>query len=192
VLVSASAIGIYGPDRGAEVLDEFSAPGSGFLSTLVQDWEAATRPAEAAGIRVCHLRTGMVMSRHGGALRRMLPLFRLGLGGPLGSGRQYWSAVSLADEIAAIRFLLQTPSCSGPYDVTAPTPVTNREFTRVLARVLRRPALLPAPAPALHVYLGEFAQDVLGSLRVVPTRLLEAGFRHHHRDVESVVRAGLA
>jgi len=191
VLVNASASGIYGPDRGDEILDESSALGRGFLADLVRDWEAATAPAQAAGVRVATLRTGLVMTRHGGALQRQLPFFRLGLGGPLGRGRQWWSHVSLVDTVRAIRFLLECETCSGPYDVTAPEPVTNAEFTRVLARALGRPALLPVPPPALQIYLGEFAQDVLGSLRILPTRLIEAGFTFEHPDAESVVRAAL-
>jgi uncharacterized protein len=191
VLVNASASGIYGPDRGDEVLDESSTLGRGFLADLVRDWEAATAPAQAAGVRVCTLRTGLVMTRHGGALQRQLPFFRLGLGGPLGRGKQWWSHVSLVDTVRAMRFLLECETCSGPYDVTAPEPVTNAEFTRVLARTLGRPALLPVPSPALQIYLGEFAGDVLGSLRILPTRLLEAGFTFEHPDAESVVRAAL-
>ena len=191
VLVSGAAIGVYGPDRGDERLDESSALGWGFLADLVRDWEAATAPAAAAGVRVCTIRTGLVMSKHGGALERQLPFFRLGIGGPLGRGKQWWSHVSLVDVVRAIRFLLECEDCSGPYDVTAPEPVTNAEFTKVLARALGRPALLPVPPPALRIYLGEFAQDVLGSLRVYPTRLLAAGFEFEHPDAESVVRAAL-
>lgn len=191
VLVNASGSGVYGPDRGDEVLDESSATGTGFLADLVLDWESATAPAQSAGVRVCTLRTGLVMTRRGGALQRQLPFFKLGIGGPLGSGRQWWSHVSLIDTVRAIRFLLECETCSGPYDVSAPEPATNAEFTRVLGRALGRPALLPVPPIALRIYLGEFAQDVLGSLRVLPTRLLDAGFTFQHPDAESVVHAAL-
>lgn len=191
VLVSASGISYYGVERGDLILDETASPGPGFLSEVVQVWEQATHPAQAAGIRVCHARTGLVMTRRGGAFARMLPFFRLGAGGRLGSGRQYWSFVSLRDVVRAIQFLLEAEGASGSYNVTAPQPVTNAEFTRVLSRVLRRPAVIPVPAWALRIVVGEFAQDVLGSLRVVPTRLLEAGFTHVHPDAESTIRAAL-
>ncbi|MGI5337502.1 TIGR01777 family oxidoreductase [Streptomyces sp. CA-181903] len=191
VLVSASATGFYG-DAGDRVLDEDSPPGRGFLAGVCQEWEAATAPAAEAGVRTVLIRTGLVVSRSGGAWGRMFPLFRLGLGGPLGDGRQYWSFISLRDHIAAVRHLLETPELSGPVNLTAPEPVTNREVARTMGRVLRRPALLPAPAPALRLVLGELASDVLSSQRAVPRRLLDSGFRFAHPDVESAVRAALA
>jgi uncharacterized protein (TIGR01777 family) len=134
---------------------------------------------------------GMVMSRHGGVLDRMLPFFRRGLGGPLGGGQQYWSYISLDDVVRALRFLVETHGCSGPYDVTTPQPVTNAEFSRVLARALNRPTLLPVPGFALRVRFGELVDDIVGSLRVVPTRLVESGFEHRHLDASSVVAAAL-
>lgn len=192
VLVSASAIGVYGTGHGSEPLDEDDPPGgTGFLVGLCTAWEAAAAPAAAADIAVCHPRMGMVMTRSGGAMARMLPFFRLGFGGPLGGGEQFWSHVSLVDTVRALRFLLETPGCAGPYNVTAPEPVTNAEFSRVLARALHRPMLLPVPAFAVRVRLGELADDVLASLRVTPRRLLEAGFRFEHPDARSVVAAAL-
>lgn len=191
VLVSASATGIYGPDRGDEILDESSALGDGFLADVCREWEAATAAAADAGVRVVHLRSGLVMSRHGGALRRMLPLFRTGAGGRLGGGRQWWSHVSLHDEVRAIRFLLESEDCAGPYNLTAPHPATNAQFSAELARAVHRPAVLPVPSLALRVALGDFAQDILGSLRVLPRRLQAAGFTHLHPDAPTVVRAAL-
>ncbi|MBZ4323646.1 TIGR01777 family oxidoreductase [Streptomyces huiliensis] len=191
VFVSGSATGVYG-DAGDRVLDEDSPPGRGFLAEVCQEWEAATVPATEAGVRTVRVRTGLVVSRGGGAWGRMFPLFRLGLGGPLGNGRQYWSFISLHDHIAALRHVLDTPELSGPVNLTAPEPVTNREVARAMGRVLRRPALFPAPAPALRLVLGELASDVLSSQRVVPRRLLDSGFRFAHPDVESAVRAALA
>ena len=186
VLVSGSAIGFYG-DTGEQAVDEASPRGSGFLADVVAMWEAAAQPAIDAGIRVAYARTGLVMTPRGGAMQRMLPLFKLGLGGPLGNGRQFWSSVSLADEIRALQFLLEH-EVKGPFNITAPTPVTNREFTRIMSRVFRRPAIVPVPAFALRLVLGGFAGEVLGSQRVLPTRLLDAGFVFEHPDTESILR----
>lgn len=191
VFVSASGINYYGSDRGLEILDEDSSPGSGFLATLCPDWEDAASPARDAAIAVCHPRFGIIMHRSGGALARMLPLFTKGLGGTLASGDQYWSHVSLMDVTNAIRFLIEEHGCVGPYNVTAPEPVTNGEFTRFLGQALRRPALMRAPGLALRIALGEYADDVVGSLRVIPQRLVDGGFRHHHPDVQSVIAAAL-
>ncbi|WP_171171799.1 TIGR01777 family oxidoreductase [Streptomyces sp. I05A-00742] len=191
VLVSASAIGVYG-DAGDRALDEDSPPGRGFLAGVCQEWEEAAAPAAEAGVRTVLTRTGLVVSRDGGAWGRLFPLFRLGLGGRLGDGRQYWSFIALQDHIAALRHLLDTPGLSGPVNLTAPHPVTNREVTRTMGRVLRRPVLLPAPAPALRLALGEFASEVLASQRVLPRRLLDSGFRFAFPDAESAVRAALA
>jgi uncharacterized protein len=191
VLVSASAIGIYG-DTGDREVDEDSPAGAGFLADVVSAWEASAAPACAAGTRVVHPRTGLVLSRRGGALPRMLPIFRLGLGGPLGSGRQYWSFVSLVDEVRALRHLIDDERLSGPVNVTAPQPVTNAEMTRALASALHRPAVLPVPGLALRVVFGEFATDLLGGQRVRPTRLLSVGFRFSHPDVDSALRAALS
>lgn len=191
VLVSASGVNVYGNDRGRDRIDEDYPAGEDFLSTLCVDWEAATAPARAAGIAVCHPRFGIVIGHGGGALGRMLPLFRLGLGGTLGGGEQYWSPVSLTDAVRALQFLIEEHGCVGAYNVTAPAPVTNAEFSRVLAHALNRPMLLPAPGFGLRLVLGEYAQVVTGSLRVLPTRLLDSGFVHDHPDTRAIIAAGL-
>ena len=189
VLLSASAVGFYG-DTGDRVVDETAAAGDDFLARVCVQWEAATDAAVEAGVRVALLRTGLVLGP-GGLLGRMAPLFRLGLGGPLGSGRQYWPWISLDDEVAAIRFLLATP-LSGPVNLTAPTPVTNAEFTRALADVVHRPALLPVPGAALSLVLGEFARvGVLAGQRAVPARLTAAGFTFARGDLADALRAAL-
>jgi hypothetical protein len=172
VLVSASAVGFYG-NRGDEELDESSVPGEGFLAEVCRDWEAAASAASEAGIRVVLSRFGVVLAREGGALARLLPLFRFGLGGRLGSGRQFMSWIALDDAVRAVEFVLENDSLRGPINVTSPQPVTNREFTEALASVLRRPALLPAPAMLLRAALGEMADEMLlSSARVFPRRLL--------------------
>ncbi len=178
VLVSASAVGVYG-DRGDELLTEDSPPVAGFLAELCRDWEAAAGPVTAAGIRLVTVRSGIVLSPAGGALERQLPLFRLGLGGRLGSGRQWTSWVSIDDEVRAILFALRHAELSGPVNVTAPAPVTNSQFTAALGRALRRPAILPVPAAALTVVLGRAlaTEMILASHRVLPTVLEAAGFR---------------
>jgi len=179
-LLSASAIGIYGR-RGDEPLDESAAPGAGFLAEVARDWEAACLPARAAGIRVVQLRFGIVLSPRGGALARMLPLFRLGLGGPLGNGRQYFSWIHISDAARAMRHLLERPDLEGAFNIAAPTPVPNRAFAQELGRALRRPALLPAPAFALRLAFGEMADAaLLGGARALPRRLLESGFAFRH------------
>nr|WP_243761682.1 TIGR01777 family oxidoreductase [Streptomyces sp. YIM 98790] len=187
-----SAIGWYGY-QGDRRLDEDSPPGEGFLPGLARDWEAAAEPARRAGVRTVFLRTGLVVAGHGGAWGPLFPVFRAGIGGRLGSGRQFWSFISLEDEIAAIRFLLadRQNALSGPVNLTAPEPVTNREVTAAMSRVLRRPALFPVPAALLRAVLGEFAGDVVGSQRVVPRRLLEAGFVFAHPGIEEAVRAAV-
>ncbi len=190
VLVSASAVGYYG-QTGDRVIDEDCPAGDDFLAEVCVEWEAAARPAADAGVRVVHPRTGLVLSTAGGAGARLFPLFRLGLGGRLGSGAQYWSYISLADEIAALRFLIDHPDIAGPVNLTAPVPVTNRELTASLGHALGRPTPFPVPEAALKAVLGEFAVEVTGSHRVVPGRLLEAGFRFRHPDVDSAVRAAL-
>lgn len=192
VFVSGSAEGYYGNDRGRLILDENDPPGETFLARLCVDWEAAAAPAKAAGIAVCHPRLGIVMHRSGGALGRMLPLFRFGLGGRLGGGEQFWSFVSRADTTRALRFLVEEHGCVGAYNVTAPQPAANAEFARVLAEAMKRPALVPAPSFAVQVVLGEYADEVLGSLRIVPSRLLDSGFTFEHPDARSVVAAALA
>ncbi|MER5638575.1 TIGR01777 family oxidoreductase [Kitasatospora sp. NPDC002227] len=190
VLVNASAVGFYG-QTGAQVVDEDAPAGSDFLAGVCAEWEAAARPAEAAGVRVAYARTGLVLSKAGGAGARLFPLFRLGLGGRLGSGEQYWSLISAADEVAALRFLLETEGLSGPFNLAGPEPVTNRELTAALGRVLRRPTPFPVPESVLKAVLGDMAVEVAGSHRVVPKRLLEAGFRFEHTAVDDIVRAAL-
>ncbi|WKK22323.1 TIGR01777 family oxidoreductase [Streptomyces olivoreticuli] len=190
VLVSGSAIGIYG-DTGDRETDESTPPGHGFLADVCQEWEEAAGPAAEAGVRTVFARTGLVVARGGGAWAKLFPLFRLGLGGRLGSGGQYWSFIALHDHVAALRHLLDTGTLSGPVNLTAPRPVTNREVTAVMGRVLHRPTLCTAPAPALRLALGEMAGDVLASQRVLPRRLLDSGFSFAFPDVESAVRAAL-
>lgn len=180
VLVSASATGFYG-DRGDEILDEDSPPGTGFLADVCRAWEDAYLPAVDAGLRVVLLRIGVVLSARGGALKRMLPPFRFGLGGRLGSGRQYMSWIGLEDLVGVVVRALTDETLSGPVNAVAPDPVTNTEFTRTLARVLRRPAVLPVPAFALRAIAGEMADALLlSSTRVRPARLLDRGFPYRH------------
>lgn len=191
VFVSGSAVGIYG-DRGDEVLTEESTRGEDFLAVVCRDWEAATAPAEAAGIRVVHLRTGIVLAGRGGALKKQLPLFRLGLGGPLASGRQWTSWVSLHDEVGAILHALRSDDLSGPINVTAPNPVTNAELTKELGRAVRRPAFLPVPKAALAVVLSrELASSITGSQRALPTRLEAHGYHFKHPEVAGALDAAL-
>ena len=185
--VVASAVGYYG-DTGDRVVDESSPSGAGFLARLCRQWEAAATPATEAGVRVANLRTGLVLSSAGGLLARLRPLFRLGIGGRLGDGRQYLSWIALLDEIAAIRFVIGNPALSGPVNLTGPQPVTNAEFTTTLARVMHRPALLPAPAPALRLVLGEFAQDILTGQRAMPRALQAAGFEFRYPNVQAALR----
>lgn len=190
VLLNASAIGFYG-DRGDEVLDENSAPGDGFFADVCRAWEAATQAAEEAGVRVCNLRTGLVVGPGGGMMKRLVPLFKAGIGGPLGNGRQYQSWVSLADEIGAIVFLMNA-ELSGPVNLTGPTPVPNAVFADVLGHALRRPSLLPAPKFGLKLVLGEFADNTVESTRAVPRVLLDAGYEFIHPDVDRAVRWAVA
>jgi uncharacterized protein (TIGR01777 family) len=196
VLLVASATGIYG-NRGDELLNEDSAPGTGFLADLCRQWEAAAQPAVDAGIRVVHLRFGVVLGpaskTHPGALDKMIPIFRLGLGGPLGNGRQWMSWISLQDTASAILFALETRSLTGSVNVTAPNPVTNRELTRTLARQLHRPAFFPAPAFALRLALGEMADEaLLSSARALPAKLNAAGFQFTHPTIDLAIAAALA
>lgn len=190
VFVSGSALGFYG-ETGDRAVDEEAPPGEGFLPSLCVEWEEAAAPAEEAGIRTVFPRTGLVVARGGGAWGRLFPIFRAGLGGRLGDGRQYWSFISLHDEVAALRHLIDTESLAGPVNLTAPEPVTNREVTAAMGRVLRRPTLFAVPSPVLRVALGELAGDVLGSQRVVPRRLLESGFSFAFPTVDEAVRAAL-
>jgi uncharacterized protein (TIGR01777 family) len=188
VLVSASAIGFYG-DRGDEVLTERSPPGDDFLASLCVRWEAETAPAAAAGVRVACVRTGLVLSRAGGALPKLLPLFKLGLGGRFGSGAQWWSWITLDDEIRALVWLLEN-DVRGPVNVVAPDPVTNRAFTRILGAVLSRPARLPVPRFGPRLLLGsELADSLLfTSARVQPSRLESSGFAFSHSTLEVGLR----
>ncbi len=191
VLLSGSAVGYYG-DRGDQVLTESSPPGRGFGAELCVAWEEAALEAERLGVRVCLLRTGPVLGAGGGMLARMLPAFRLGLGGPLGSGRQWLAWIHLQDHLAAIRYLVEHETLEGPFNLVAPEPVTNRELARTLGRVLGRPARLPAPAFALRWLLGEQAEILLASQRAVPQRLLEAGFTFAYPHLEAALRQLLA
>ncbi len=190
VLLCGSAIGYYG-DTGDRPVDEEAPPGEGFLAEVCQEWEAAAGAAVRAGIRTVFGRTGLVVAREGGAWGRLFPLFRLGLGGRLGDGRQYWSFIALADHIAALRHILETDSLSGPVNLTGPAPVTNREVTAAMGRVLRRPTVAAAPAPALRLVLGEFAGDVLSSQRVLPAKLSRSGFSFVFPEVDAAIRAAL-
>ena len=189
-LVAGSAIGWYG-ETGDRAVDETAPAGTGFLADVVRAWEAAADPAREAGIRVTHARTGLVVSGAGGAWARLLPIFKLGLGGKLGSGRQYWSWISLRDEISALMYLLDNESLSGPVNLTGPAPATNSEVTEAMGRVLHRPTLFSVPAFALKTVLGEFSIEVLGSARVLPAVLEDTGFTWQDATVESAIRAAL-
>jgi hypothetical protein len=191
VLLSSSAIGYYG-DRGSELLREESAPGEGFLPDVCRQWEAATDSATRAGIRVVHLRTGLVLSSKGGAMGKMLLPFKLGVGGKIGSGRQYWSWISLDDLCGAIVHSLQA-NLHGPVNAVSPTPVTNLEFTKALGRAISRPTIFPMPAFAARIALGEMADELLlASARVEPTKLMASRFGFRHRELEATLRYLLA
>lgn len=182
-LLQASAVGFYG-DRGDEVLTEDSPSGDGFLAGVVRAWEEATRPARDAGVRVVHLRTGIVLSPRGGALGRLLPLLRLGVGGPLGSGRNTWPWITVEDHVRAMEHLL-TSAVAGPVNMTGPAPAAQGEVVRAVARELRRPALVRVPRWALRLVLGGFADEVLASQHVLPTVLLGDGFEFRHADLDA-------
>jgi hypothetical protein len=191
VLVSASATGFYG-DRGAEKLDEESAPADDFLGRVCQEWEAAARPATEAGIRVVYPRIGVVLSGEGGALLKMVAPFKLGLGGRVGGGGQYMSWVALEDVVGVIRRALEDETMSGPYNLVAPEPITNGDFTRALGRVLNRPTIFAAPAFALRLVYGEMADALLLSgARVYPKRLTAAGYGFAYPDLEGALRHAL-
>jgi len=185
VLLQASGIGAYG-DRGDTLVDESEPLGRTFFAGVVRQWEASTAVAEAAGVRVAHLRTGIVLSPEGGALARLLPLLRLGLGGPLGTGRQYWSWITLPDEVAAIIHLLDAP-VAGPVNLVA-SATTNAELTRAIAARMGRPAVLRPPAWALRLVLGDLSQEVLGSVRASPAKLAASGFVPQRPDVDAAAR----
>lgn len=187
----ASAIGFYG-DRGDEILDEESAPGTGFLTKVCVDWEAAAEPAKERGIRIIHLRFGIVLSDAGGALKKMLPPFKMGVGGKLGSGRQYMSWVTLEDAVRIIIHALDNESLRGPVNVVSTNPVTNLEFTKTLGRVLSRPTFFAVPAFALRLAFGDLADEgLLASTRVIPKRLEQTGYTFRHAQLEDALRSAL-
>jgi uncharacterized protein (TIGR01777 family) len=189
VLISASAVGFYG-DRGDAVLDEADSRGEGFLADVVEAWEAATAAAASAGVRVVTIRSGVVLSADGGALGKVLPLFRLGLGGKLGSGKQWLPWVTMSDEIAAIKFLLTHDELSGPVNISAPEPVRNSVYTAAIGRALHRPAVAAVPKFALRAALAGFADEgALVSQRVLPRKLLDAGFDFGYIDIDSAVQS---
>ncbi|MGV9338154.1 TIGR01777 family oxidoreductase [Streptomyces sp. NPDC003688] len=188
VFVNGSAIGYYG-DTGDRITDESAPPGEGFLPSVCEEWEEAAAPVREAGVRTVFVRTGLVVASGGGAWGRLFPLFKAGLGGRLGDGRQYWSYIALHDEVAAIRHLIDRADLSGPFNLTAPDPLTNQQITEAMGRVLHRPTPFPVPAAVLRAVLGEMAGDVLGSQRVVPRRLLESGFAFAFPGIEDAIRA---
>lgn len=192
VLVSGSAVGYYGADRGDEPLTENASPGTDFMGKLGVEWEGAASPAAEAGIRVVHPRMGVVLDPRGGALKRMLPPFRLGAGGRMGSGRQWMAWITLRDAVRALRFLVDRPDLSGGVNVVA-EPVSNAEFTRALGNALGRPTVMMVPTPALRLAFGEMADGtILASQRVLPRRLLDAGFEFEHPRIDVALSALLA
>jgi uncharacterized protein len=192
VLLSGSAVGFYG-DRGDEAVDEGSAPGTDFLAGVAREWELATSAASDAGVRVVLLRTGIVINPHGGALERLLPPFRLGVGGPIGTGRQWMSWIALEDHLRAMEHAIATTGIHGPVNLVAPNPVTNAEFAATLGRVLGRPALVPVPSFALELLYGEMARaTILAGQRVLPRKLLANGFHFTHPTLEEALRFELA
>jgi uncharacterized protein (TIGR01777 family) len=190
VLLSGSAIGWYGDTGGREVTEAEPA-GRGFLSEVVRDWEAAAAEAASAGLRVVTLRSGVLLSPHGGILGKLLPLFRLGLGGRIGSGRQVMSWIGLSEWVAAARFLLGRADITGPVNLTTPNPVTNAEFTSALAAAVHRPALMLVPTPALKIAVGGVSSDILSSARVLPQRLLDGGYQFQHPGIAGALAAEL-
>jgi uncharacterized protein (TIGR01777 family) len=192
VFLSASGAGYYG-DRGDEAVDEESAPGTDFLAQVARDWERATSAARDGGVRVVLLRTGVVLSPHGGMLERLLPLFRLGVGGPIGTGRQWISWIALDDYLRATEHAMATTGLHGPVNFVSPNPVTNAEFAATLGRVLGRPALVPVPSFALELLYGEMARaTILAGQRVIPKMLLRNGFHFAHPTLEEALRFELA
>ena len=186
--ISASAIGFYG-NRGDEILREDSPSGEGFAAEICRQWESATQPAAQAGIRTAQMRIGVVMSADGGALPAMLTPFRMGLGGRLGNGRQWWTWVSVRDVVGAIQHVLNHETLSGPVNTVAPNPVTNAEFTRILASALNRPAIFPMPAFAVGLIFGEMGEELfLGSQRVEPAKLAGTGYQFQHPDLKNALK----
>ncbi|MGZ0146910.1 TIGR01777 family oxidoreductase [Kribbella sp. WER1] len=192
VLITQSGIGGYGTDLGDRILTEDSDLGDGFLADVVRLWEGALEPAQAAGSRVAALRTGVVLDRKAPAFQLLSLPFRLGLGGRLGSGTQYFPVVSLTDWIRAVRHVAENDAVNGPVNIALPTPATNTEFTEALATALHRPSFLPIPGSLMKLALGEFAWELLGSKRALPTRLQSSGFTFHHPHVAAAVSAALA
>ena len=190
VFVSGSAMGFYG-DTGDIAVDENAELGEGFLSDVVFNWEYAAQRVRKNKIRVVHPRTGLVMSKRGGLLKKVLPIFRLGLGGKLGNGKQYWSYISLEDEIRAIFHLIEDVRLTGGVNLTNPNPVTNAEFTKALSSVVNKPAFFNVPSIALKIALGEFSIEALGSSRVLPSKLLASGFEFKHKDILSTLNSAL-
>lgn len=192
VFVSASGMGYYG-HRKDEILTEESSSGRGFLAELARDWEAATKPASQAGVRVILLRTSVVLSMKGGALLQLLPSFKIGMGGKIGNGKQYWPWITLADVVSAIRFAIDHDTLSGPINLAAPQQTTNREFSKALGRVLKKPAVFPLPSVVVTLILGEMGQEaLLTSTRGVPAKLLAAGYEFKYPEVEPALRAVIA
>jgi uncharacterized protein len=188
VLICASAVGFYG-DRGDEILDEYSSAGTGFLAGVCKNWEMSGQRATVLGVRVVCGRIGVVLTQNGGMLKKILPIFKLGLGGKLGSGKQFWSWISLDDLVETFMFCLSHDSLSGPVNFVAPHPITNKEFTKALAGVIKRPAFIAVPAPLLRITLGSMAESlILSSQRVTPNRLVNAGFNFSHPGIEPALR----
>jgi len=188
--ISSSAIGFYGTSETA-TFDERSPRGSDFMADLCMQWEDATEAAVESGVRTCRVRTGIALGKGGGALSKMLPFFRFFIGGPLGSGRQWMSWIHVDDLCALYQFLLENPRLSGAFNGTAPNPVTNKDLSRALGRVMHRPSLLPVPAPMLRLTLGEIADMLVRGQRVLPRRAEEAGFRFEHPEIEEALRDAL-
>jgi uncharacterized protein (TIGR01777 family) len=192
LLICASAIGYYG-DRGMEILNERSDPGDGFLAQVCQEWEAATKPAAEAGIRVIHLRFGIILSSEQGALAKMLPAFKAGLGGKIGSGQQYMSWITVEEVVRVIQYVITTPGLNGPINVVSPNPVTNEEFTKCLGQVLSRPVLFTLPSIILKATLGQMAKELLlTSTRVTPKKLIDSGYTFQHARLDPALRSILS
>ncbi len=187
VVIQASAVGYYGP-RGAEEITEDSTAGSDFLASVCKDWEASTAELDGMGIRRAIIRTGVVLDQHGGALPRMVTPVKMFVGGPLGSGKQYFPWIHLQDEVAAITWLIDNPNARGVYNLSAPRPLTNREFTQAIGKVLGRPTLMPVPAFAMQAMFGEMATLLLDGQREMPARLVKEGFKFKFTDAEAALR----
>jgi len=190
VLVSASAIGYYG-DTGSQLVDENAPAGSGFLAEVCLAWEAAAKPAKEFGVRIVHPRTGLVLSRKGGLLRKLYPIFFFGLGGKMGHGKQYWSCISLNDEVRALFHLIENEKISGGVNLVIPEAPTNSEFVKTLGKTMKRPTLFSVPAIALKIALGEFSSEVLGSVRVAPGKLIVNNFNFENNDLSSALHIAI-